>query len=323
MASPTYLIQISGSNQVSFNRFTRYYWIPKRAPSTVGGSDGWSGLTYTTKASKAIGLLCRLKSADAAKIEAVSAETVLYGGKDPSEFKFGKKVTFTAEVAGNDLPLLHAFVGRIEGSTVNGWESLMLYPPSGHMLVCSHHHTTGALMTQTLYMNLQVGFEEMPGLDTSGERTRKVIFSSQSARIVEVNCNNGRRINVEFWRHNGTTDVNSDAPEGTKTAFVLGTGNNSNTGGTPVALQIDSTNPALVDYRQHMIEATVNGAEVANTNGAFTASTFTFGTAPAALSTLMLIYINNGTLVWPNFSGDAQPSNDSDTERQWSDYLTA
>lgn len=325
MATPQYTTQKAG-DRAALSRYTRYYWIPRRAPSSSTATDGFSGLTQTGKSHKFIGLLCTLKTADAVKFTPVEEFEFLGGGKDPQKVSFGKQVEFGMEIAGNDLATLRAFIGRNQGvSTVNSWEPEIQYPASGHLLVNSYNYANNELVNQTLYMNLQVKFEEFAGMDTSGERTQKVMFFNTSARIVKCDVAMGERINVEGWYDDGlaSLNINAAAPDGTITAFVLGTGNGVSAG-TPVALRLDSTNAAQTGYKQWMIEATVDGATVPLTGNSFTTSTFTFTTPPADGKHLMLIYVNDPALTtWPNYSGDPDTVTATDTELRWSDYMTA
>lgn len=326
MAVPQYLSQNTDLSVQNINRLTRYYWISCRHPSTTGGTDGWSGFSYQSKAKKYLGVLCTLNSADAIPVVAQETIEFLDGGKNAQKLSFGKKIDpFNLMFAANDSATLYALIGRNQGSTtINSWEPEIMYRASGHLLVQTYG-VDNALKGQSLYMDMQLSFSEFPGLEVDGIRYQQVTLEAPAARIVRTSVAHNEMINVEGWFHNGTTDTNADAPDGTETAFVLGTGNGSySSATTPVALQLDSTNTALSGHRAYMIELTLDGAYVpiSGTGSAtFATSTITFAAAPAAQTSLMAIYvINPNTYSQANFSADAATQTVTDMEYKWSDY---
>lgn len=326
MAIPAYTQQNTDLRNQSINRLTRYYWISKREPSSVGGTDGFSGFSYQGRAKKYIGSLCTLNEADTIPFVAIETLEFLAGGKNVQKRSFGQKIDpFNLTFAANDAATVFALIGRNQGSTtINSFEPEIMYRQSGHLLVQAYT-LDGALAGQSLYMNMQLSFTEFPGLEVDGIRYQTVTLEAPAARIVRTSVAHNEMINVEGWFHNGTTDTNADAPDGTETAFVLGTGNGSySSATTPVALQLDSTNTALSGHRAYMIELTLDGAYVpiSGTGSAtFATSTITFAAAPAAQTSLMAIYvINPNTYSQANFSADAATQTVTDMEYKWSDY---
>lgn len=326
MAAPTRTRKASG-NKASLNLYTRAYWIPRASPSTTGGTDGYSAYSRTGTMKKGIGLLCTMESMDEIPFEAIETFDFLYAGKDPANFSAGKKIPkFEMRIAGADFTTLMALIGRDQGvATVNTWEPNIQYQGRGHILMNFYDHNTNAMVGQQLLMNMQVHFDKFAGMETSGERFQTVGFSSPSARVVRTSVERGEMINTEFWYHNGTTDTNATAPEATITAFVLGTGNGSYASATtPVALRLDSTNTSQLGHRQFLIEASVNGAlvPISGTGSAtFATSTLTFAVAPAALASLMVIYVcDPATYAWACFSADDEPALKTDAEYEWANY---
>jgi len=329
MAAPSRTPQTSG-NKAQLHRYKRYYWIAAKSPSTPTGTDGYSCLTYTGKASKAIGGLCALKEADDITQEAIEKFEFLYGGKDPDTRSSGKMIPkFYMTIAGGAYALMRAFIGRDQGvSTVNSFEPEIEYPASGHILINSYDDRTNLLVGQTLFMNLKVHFDSIEGLKTTGESMIKVGFSSPSARVIMTDVAQGEMINVEFWRDNATTDINTNAPDGTLTTFVAGTGNGSYpTSTTPVPLALDSTNPNLTGWKDYLIDLRVNGAVVplqGTGSATFSTSTITFAAAPADGKAILAIYIcDPATYGMACFSGDANTQTVTDTEFPWHDYYGA
>jgi len=306
------------------------HFIPERAPSTVGATDGYCGISWPTKVRKFIGNFCDMVDLGDMSLSPVSDVTSMGGGKTPVKRTFGLKLDpFTVNFNGNSLGSFRALIGQTQSAATNNATLVTAptYATGGHLLLKAYNPSTGACATEVLIMNVQATLKTLTGnTKESGERYFPVELSSESTEIYIVDqANNGQSIFVEGWYDNAGTDINTNW-DGNETTVVLGTGNASYLSATtPVALPIGTSYTQLTDYHTHLIRASIDGVQVSDAELAFATSTLTFSTATARSNTaLLVIYIANSTTYTnPNYSGAAQPTEIRDMWYGWPAYMRA
>jgi len=329
MANSRWLEQYAG-RMIGDHWQMSVHFIPERAPSTAGGTDGYCGISWPTKVRKFIGNFCTMVDLGDIPISAVSENTYLGGGKTPTKRSLGLKVDpFTINFGALDYGSLRALMGQTQSSSTRNATKLSTPTnrTAGHLLLKAYDPATKLPSIEILIMDVQMTLKTLTGITSAaGARMYPVEISSESTNIyIADHANNGQSFFVEGWYDNGGTDINT-AWSGTETTVALGTGNASYaTSTTPVALIIDSADTSLVTYQQYMIRCSIDGVQVATDALTFATSTLTFNPGYAAANTALLaIYIaNSGTYDNPNFSGAAQPSEIRDMWYGWGDYMRA
>ena len=326
MANDKWLQQYAGLS-IGDHWKTSVHFIPCRPPSYAGATDGYNGLSQSTKVRKFIGNLCSMVDMADIPLVPISENTYMAGGKSPTKRSLGIKLDgFQINIGANDLATLRALIGEPHSAATRNVTRIKspTYKTGGHLLLKAYNPETNLPAVDLLIMDVQVTIESLTGITKeAGERVYPVTLSSENAEIYLADHASGEAIFVEGWYDNVTTDINTNW-SGSETTVVLGTGNASySSSTTPVALPIDTADTSLTGYRTHLIRASIDGVNVAETAMTFATSTMTFNPAYAAANTaLLVIYLaSNATYRLPNYSGADQPSEIRDMWYGWPLYM--
>ena len=307
------------------------YTLPKTPASIVHEVTGASSVmifvpkiplddtTLSPRVPKAVGVLCTLRGSANIPLTPLYEAVIKGIGKVDSTIRSKelKVDPFTVQIQAGDMRTLLTLLGYDHTSSTNNSPELRgNYGVSGHLIINFHNTSTTAHRGSVLLLNVEARIPSLPALEADSSTTFEVEFQCATARVHVAKA--GKPFAVEFWK-----SPDAQAPDGTITAFVLGTGNGAYASSTtPVALQIESADATRTGYRQYFHFLNHNGTEVAESLATFNAgtSTLTFGTAPTA-GFLSAIYQVDSAVTVP--CNTDQPDRRDSLRYPWQDYPNA
>lgn len=292
-------------------------------PCGINPYDGttYAGADSTTSVPKGGGFLCSGISMANIPIENLFTEQLRSMGKNAIRFSSGQRINaFDFTFEGGDIRTLK-ILGGIDPSSasISAYKFLPDMGLSCHLIVRKWQPAQGIVVSY-LIPNLSMMFAEVgAGGEADTRGTQVVQFYSESGEVWALQGNT--TFSYGYWKTNG---INAAAPNGVLVDFVIGTGNAAATT-SPVPLLInDSVNGASSsNYKRYFFGVWVNGvlqtdAQVSYTTGT---RTLTFTTAPATGASLLALYVNDWSSVFPeNWSNSGDSVTVTNENTPWQDY---
>lgn len=269
----------------------------------------------TSSVPKHIGILCTLDEMSEIPISPQIEREIMGLGKVNSTIR-SKEIKldpWTLTIKGGDPKTLALLLGQDPNSaTMRSPQVRGNYGISGHLLI-RVMTMTGNFAGDWLIHNIEARLPSIPAASPDSSFTYQIEFQSTTAKVNFSQA--GEAFAIEGWK-----TPNTAAPDGTITAFTLGTGNGSYASATtPVALSLDST---LTGFKRYFTAIYHNGTEVNTAAATFNAGTsvLTFGTAPATGTLLAFYLISTASINPPNFDSGYPTTNPVDAAFGWQDY---
>lgn len=265
------------------------------------------------------GVFCITKSITGAALAPINEDEVMWIGKTKAMSTEGTQWDgLTADVSGNATGIL-----RVLGQTPTTSKAVALeyqYDQTPMFLVIHAYNESNVLYSSELYPFSIARISNTAGLEPDSITDFEIEFYNTDSTNYPIRKLIPAHMWVaEGWYDNGGTITNADAPDGTLTAFVLGTGNGSYVGtpATPTAVVIDSTATGAAQY----LYVFVNGVDVTS-QVSFNAGTktITFTTAPANGAKLNVIYGVAQNASAPGWDGGVSPTNACQFHYGWDDF---
>lgn len=265
---------------------------------------------------KAQGVFCITKSVQGGTLSPINENEVMFLGKTKVMSTEGTQWDgLTATVSGNATGIF-----RVLGKTPVASKSTTIeyqYDQTPMFLVVHAYNESNVLYSSELYPFSIARISNTAGLEPDSITDFDIEFYNTDSTNYPIRKLIPAHMWVaEGWTDNGGTITNADAPDGTLTAFVLGTGNGSYVGTptTPTAVMIDSTATGAAQY----LYVFVNGVDVTS-QVSFNAGTktITFTTAPANGAKMTVIYAVAQNASAPGWDGGTEPTNASQFNFGW------
>lgn len=288
---------------------TTAVWIPCGTNPYTGATFG--GINSTTSVPKGIGLLCTAVSLENIPMGTLYEEEIRGLGKNPKKFVSGAKIDeFKMAILGGDVTTLKIMYGLDPSSaSINAFKPLPdTGTPMGHLIVRKWNKTTGIVVSY-VFPDLCIKFADVAGAEVDTSAMQEITFYKPQNGDFYIFKGN-TTVSVDFWQliSSGPT-VPASAPDGTATAFIIGTGNYNSVNGTtlpiPLLINDDVIGSTSSNLQRYFIGVWVNGVLQTDAQVSYTVATetLTFVTAPASGASVLAMYVSDWSSVLPSIYG--------------------
>ena len=302
MATPLYQKQPLADTLVVNGDYVVATWVPCGTNPFTGAT--FCGANSTSSVPKGLGFLCTAESLANMPMANLTSEEIRSMGKASYMFSTGAKIDpFDLTLEGGDVRSLQIIAGQDpSGSGINTFTALPDMGVLGHLIVRKFARNGTGMISSYCIPNLSVRFDELALGGAPGERglqTLKLYKPGDGENYVAAG---NKSFTVDFWADHS---INSNAPDGTITDLVLGTGNYNGTAGSAasaaVLLNDDLIGSTSSNYRRYFIGVWVDGVLQTDSQVSYTTGTrtLTFATAPANGARVLAIYVSDWSSVTP------------------------
>lgn len=246
------------------------------------------GILFTAHGLRIAHRLPDIQSIDAISAEFESERDHFEGGSEKIQVNDGTNWSTTLTLEGDALSVAASLIGQ-DIHTQPSIEFGKDYGVMGDLLLLSTDEDRNARVCDALF-NVGVKLTEIPGLSDGEVQYGLELYGKNS---LGVRIANGHTVGHELFYHNGTTVTNTAAPNGTLTAFPVGSGNDSYAAAAPP--NMIAVRPGQGDLYEWFYYVKVNGVDVLASEATFNSgtSTLTFNTAPAAQAKLEWAFLTD------------------------------
>lgn len=243
------------------------------------------------------GRICRIGEISNGDYEFLNERDAFQVGKTRTTINDGKQFTLTLTLEGNALEAqavllgqdLHEYAAIRQGQTIAG---------AGHLTLIKGDTNENAAFCIHI-PNVEVKLTDIPGA-TDGTSTYSIELTTRS----EVYWTGGQVVAAqESWfdgtspKDGSTVVTNAAAPDGTITAFTLGTGNGAGVAAAPLAVPFNRD--AGGTAAAYLVEVRINGSSTSGYTYDAATGVITFSTAPADGAHLSVVYfVRAGAKSW-------------------------
>jgi hypothetical protein len=291
------------------------------------GVNPYTGATYagadsTTSVPKGGGVICTGISLADIPIVNLFTENMRSIGKSPVKFSSGAQVDpFDFNIEGGDIRTLKILAGLNPSSTsINAYKFLPDMGKTGHMIVRKYQPALGIVVSY-LIPDLSMMIPSVAAGGTVDTRAEQVVqfYKPEDGDIWGMEGN--KTFSWGYWKDNA---VNATAPNGILFDFVIGTGNSpGTTSPVPLLINDDVIGSTASNYRRYFFGVYVNGVLQSDAQVTYTVATrtLTFATAPANGASLLALYINDWSSVFPEvWANDPFTTTVTAEEYPWYSY---